>query len=111
MSITLKSKWLRRIRSGQLFTLHKGKTLVGRCKLYFTGKRSAILGDLIIYKRFRGKGHGSVLLSQVLKSDLNYMLWVSEANIAAQNLYTKHGFKQIGVETDRIIMFRKRFKK
>jgi len=90
-----------------LLRLHIGKTLVGQCKLYFTSDHSAILGDLIIYKRFRGKGHGSVLLSEILKKNLSIMLWVADTNIAAQNLYLKHGFKKIGFEPNQIIMFRK----
>lgn len=92
-------------REGRLLTIHKGSALVGRCKLYRTGNQSAILGDFIIYKRFRGLGYGSVLLSEVLSFNLKLILWVAADNIPAQNLYAKFGFKEIGVDGNRKIMF------
>ena len=101
MKVLLKSK-------GHIISLHEGKTLVGRCKVYLTGDNACILGNFIIYKRFRGKGYGSVLLSQVISMGKNIMLWVRKDNIPAKSLYTKHGFKEIGDDDPgRVIMYRK----
>jgi len=100
-NVSLKNK-------GEIFTLQKGKVCVGRCKLYRTNKHSAILGNFIVYKRYRNKGYGSVLLSSVIKTRLNIMLWVDIDNPVAYRLYTKHGFKQIGMGSDKLaILFLK----
>lgn len=96
----MKSKW---------FAIHKGKTLVGQCQLIATGT-GFILGDFIVYKRFRNKGYGDSLLCEVLKyvKDKSIMLWVEEKNLPALQLYLKHGFKDVGMDTGRRrIMVRK----
>lgn len=90
----------------KLFEIRVNKTLIGRCRLYHTSGKSSILADFIIYKRFRNKGYAKNLLSKVLKSKRNIMLWVKQDNEIAIGLYKKYGFKEIGQEENKIVMLR-----
>lgn len=94
------------------FVLLKGKTVVGKCKLYLLSTKNnpnrGLLSEFFIYKRFRGQGYGSELLTEVIKFGRNILLWVKDTNVAAKNLYAKHGFNKIGTEGPGVdMMFRK----
>jgi ribosomal protein S18 acetylase RimI-like enzyme len=96
------------LRTAQLVEIYEGRTRVACCKLYRTGKNRCIIGSVIVYKRFRGKGYGDALMKAVIGTGFNIMLWVEPTNVIAYNLYIKHGFKKIMTDEDeRIIMFRR----
>lgn len=87
--------------------LHKGKTLVGRCRLGFIfGK--CYLGWVIIYKRFRRKGYGDILIREAVKDNPTMALWVLPTNVSARRLYEKNGFVKVGMLIGRgVMMLRK----
>ena len=84
--------------------LYKGKTLVGQCALYFTMNSGCLMRAFIIYKKFRRQGFGSILLQEAVKDIPLVTLWVLPKNVAAQNLYCKHGFYFDGTDRNGQIM-------
>ena len=52
--------------------------------------------NIAVARRFRRMGIASALLSQALGSDVVHFLEVRESNLAAQALYRKFGFVEIG---------------
>ena len=81
----------------QIFNLYRGKTIVAKCQYLKITNTTGIIGDLIVYKRFRRRGFGSELLQKVInETNTSLMLWVENDNKPAINLYRKHGFVTIG---------------
>lgn len=89
--------------------LYKNTTVVAQCRLYFmhNEKRQCIIGAFIVYKKFRQKGYGSILLKEVLKDVPHAMLWVKPDNCIAKHLYEKHGFVAMCEDHLGLIMIRK----
>lgn len=55
--------------------------------------------NLAVRPNFRRRGIASALLRRLLKRETVYFLEVRESNIAAQALYQRFGFKEIGRRT------------
>ena len=52
--------------------------------------------NIAVAPRFRRRGVADLLLSSELASGCSYFLEVRESNVAAQTLYRKFGFKEVG---------------
>jgi ribosomal protein S18 acetylase RimI-like enzyme len=70
------------------------------------------LVKLYLFRAFRNQGLGSALLAQVVTEanaiEKSVRLRVLRANTAAQRFYTRHGFKVVGEEPERLFMVRTR---
>ncbi|WP_082306971.1 GNAT family N-acetyltransferase [Bacillus sp. FJAT-27245] len=90
--------------SGLQFVAEENGELIGFATLYFTFstlrvKRQAILNDLFVASRARGKKVGEMLfkacLEYIRKKDFSSMTWeTAKDNLVAQSLYERMGGKQ-----------------
>jgi ribosomal-protein-alanine N-acetyltransferase len=77
---------------------------IGNIKLEPIIQNSAVLGILIGNPEFRGKGVGYEVISQIVKFSNEVLhlekleLGVNLSNVAAYNLYTKIGFRDVTID-------------
>lgn len=97
-------------RGSYWLILRKKKTVIGRCNFHFLFGGRCMLNSVIIYKKFRGKGYGNLLLKEAIKKVPKMTLWVAKKNVFAQKFYAKHKFSKVGTDIlggeDQIIMTR-----
>jgi ribosomal-protein-alanine N-acetyltransferase len=74
-------------------------TVVGFISIVDSLRDALVIGNIAVTSRYKQKGVASLLLSNVLSIYPNRQvtLQVRQSNIAAQNLYTKFGFKKTNI--------------
>ncbi len=81
------------------YYLLDGKRKLGRLIVRST-EYSYWISDVVIYKKYRGKGYSKILLEGViseLKDNIPICLSVKEDNYIAIRVYEKLGFKNMGL--------------
>lgn len=84
----------------------EGEQLLGFVCVFknYDTKWGAYLDNIHVAKVAQGKGVGKVLMKkaaewlQAQNADTQFYLWVFEANVAAQNFYSKIGGQPVGIE-------------
>src|ERR1051325_8685836 len=87
---------------GRVFVLRQNGAIVGMINLLFTistaeGGFVILLEDLVVHKKFQGKGFGSKLLNQAIefakqKNFLRITLLTDRPENVAQEFFRRHGF-------------------
>ena len=87
---------------GRAFVLRSDSTIVGMINLLFTistaeGGFVLLLEDLVIHKKFQGKGYGSKLLEYAInfakqKNFVRITLLTDRPELRSQNFFQRHGF-------------------
>ena len=99
---------------GAILVLREGEGILGMVNLLYTvstalGERVALLEDMVIAPQSRGKGYGSMLLSEALafarkEGCKRITLLTDTNNLGAQRFYSKHGFQTSGMMPMRLFL-------
>lgn len=63
-----------------------------------------LIDEIYLLEAYRGKGIGTNIINDIIKTHNRIYLWVYQSNIRAVNLYKKIGFKIIETTTSRYKM-------
>lgn len=94
-----------------LVARHEGEVIAMVSLLYSIstalGGRVALLEDMVVQPDYRGQGVGAQLLDHALayarsQQILRITLLTDHDNVAAQHLYSQHGFQQSGMQAWRL---------
>jgi ribosomal protein S18 acetylase RimI-like enzyme len=98
--------------SGHILVARHAGVVIAMVSLLYTistalGGRVALLEDLVVHPDYRGRGVGTQLLDYALafarsQQILRITLLTDHDNLAAQHLYSQHGFQQSGMQAWRL---------
>jgi GNAT superfamily N-acetyltransferase len=99
---------------GRVFVLRRDGVIVGMINLLFTistaeGGFVILLEDLVIHKKFQGKGYGARLLQHAIdfarqKNFLRITLLTDRPENVAQEFFRKHGFQESSMIPMRLLL-------
>jgi GNAT superfamily N-acetyltransferase len=99
---------------GRVFVLRRDGVIVGMINLLFTistaeGGFVILLEDLVIHKKFQGKGYGAKLLKHAIdfarqKNFLRITLLTDRPENVAQEFFRKHGFHESSMIPMRLLL-------
>jgi ribosomal protein S18 acetylase RimI-like enzyme len=103
---------LQQAESGRILVARHAGVVIAMVSLLYTistalGGRVALLEDLVVHPDYRGQGVGTQLLDYALafarsQQILRITLLTDHDNLAAQHLYSQHGFQQSGMQAWRL---------
>src|SRR5215210_7467962 len=99
---------------GRVFVLRREGAIVGMINLLFTistaeGGFVVVLEDLVIHKKYQGKGYGKLLLNHAVefarqKNFLRITLLTDRPENVAQEFFRKHGFHESSMIPMRLLL-------
>ena len=99
---------------GRVFVLRRDGAIVGMINLLFTistaeGGFVVVLEDLVIHKKYQGKGYGKLLLEHAIefcrqKNFLRITLLTDRPENVAQEFFRKHGFQESSMIPMRLLL-------
>jgi len=94
---------------GEIIVLREGDSVIGMTSLLYTistalGGRAALLEDMIVDPRYRGKGYGTQLINNAIQRAktagcLRIRLLTDADNTNAHRFYLHNGFQPSGMKT------------